>query len=222
MLRLISNTQLVVSIVAMLGLSACVQPMMVPRVPEPPTTVFNSQTANPIAIEKVVTQVPRGQQVGVLMRGVACIPQHALNAGGGQTIISDAGYLQAITEQFKSSGYPVTTSPTELFTTKSADATRLRLAASVGDIKSSVCLPMSGFGDFTNGTGEGYVRVEWQVLDSRTRELVMRKTTEGYGAAPNSTVNPGVVVVDAAIAHATRSLLASPEFQSIARNPNLR
>ena len=202
-------------------LTSCAQPVAIPQVPSASVVRFDTQNTNPIAIEKVVSQIPRGQQIGSIKLGLLCVPHLALNSGSGQWNVTDASYLQAITQEFNRSEYPITTSPNELFATKTSDSTRLRLAARILDVKSNVCFPGSGFGDLTTGTGEDYVQVEWHILDTKTREIVLRFTSAGQGTVSSSTPAPGVQASDMAIAAATRNLLGSSEFQRVAKNPTL-
>lgn len=208
--------------VALLALAGCAQAIVVPQVNNATVATFDTQAVNPIAIERVVNQVPRGQQIGSVLMGILCVPHLTLNSGSGQWNITDAGYLQAITQEFSRFEYPITTSPTELFATRNSDATRLRLAARIIDVKSNICFPMGGFGDFSSGTAEAYVQVEWQILDARSREIVMRFVSAGRGAVTTATTAPGVQASDLAIASATRNLLASQEFQRVARSSALR
>lgn len=217
-----TNAKSLVIGVILLALAGCVQPVAIPQVSDAVVARFDTHSVNPIAIERVVSQVPRGQQIGTVKLGLMCVPQLALNSGSGQWNVSDASYLQAITQEFSRSEYPVTTSPSELFVTKTSDNTRLRLAARILDVKSNVCFPMGGFGDLTNGTAEAYVQVEWQILDSKSRDIVLRFGSQGQGAVTTTTTAPGVQAADLAIASATRNFLASPEFQRVARNPALR
>lgn len=221
-MRVLKDMRRGVLCLALLAPAGCVQTAVIPQVSNATVARFDAQSVNPIAIERVVNQVPRGQQIGTLKLGLLCMPHLSLNAGSGQWNVTDASYLQAITQEFSRSEYPITTSPIELFATKTSDATRLKLAARITDIKSNVCFPMGGFGDFSNGTAEAYVQVEWQILDSKSREIVLRFVSAGQGAVTSSTTAPGVQASDLAMAGATRNLLASPEFQRVARNSALR
>ncbi len=216
------DARLIVAGLAMVGLASCAQPVNIPSVQNAIVGRFDPQNTNPIAIERVVSQIPRGQQIGAIKLGLLCVPHLTLNAGSGQWNVTDASYMQAITQEFSRAEYPITTSPNELFFTKTSDTTRLRVAARILDVKSNVCFRGSGFWDLTSGTAEAYVQVEWQILDSKTREIVLRFTSAGQGAVVNSTVAPGVQASDMAIAAATRNLLGAPEFQRVAKNPALR
>ena len=171
---------------------------------------------NPIAIERVVMQVPRGQQVGVVKGGLLCIPHVALTIGGGQAAVTDAGYLDAIQHEFAVIDYPITTSPTELFTSSAADATRIRLAGRIVDVRMNVCFPLSGFGDVSNGTADVYVRVEWQAFDSAKKVIILKTVTTGTGSVKSTTPSPAVMANDLAIGMATRRFISGPEFRDLA------
>jgi serine protease Do len=177
-----------------------------------PQTV-NRDAVNPIAIERVVAQVPRGQQIGVIQGGLLCIPHLTLTSGAGQAAITDAGYLDAITHEFAAIDYPVTTSPTELFTTGAANVTRIRVAARVLDVKQNVCYPMSGFGNVSEGTADASVRIEWQAYDATTKTIILKSTTVGYGTVKNMTSAPLALANDLAAGMAARRFIVSPEFQ---------
>jgi hypothetical protein len=204
------------SLLLLVGLGACATPVQVPVVADDATPqMFDPRAVNPIAIERVVDQVPRGQQIGVIKSGLLCVPHLAITAGSGQVNITDASYLDAIQHEFNLVDYPITTSPTELFTTAAADATRFRLAARIIDIKTNICFPLGGFGDLSSGTAEAYVQIEWQAFDNQTRSVIMKTTTSGSGTVKSSAPSPGVLANDMAAAMATRQFIAGPEFQAL-------
>lgn len=195
----------------------CVAPIDVPPVADVTAIQVDPSLVNPIAIERVVFQVPRGQQIGTVRGGIACLPWVKLNAGGSQATITDAGYLDAIQHELVAAGYRITTSPNELFQTGAASATRLRLAGRVTDIKANVCFPMSGFGDSSNGTAEVFVAIEWQAFDSASKSVVMRVATTGYGTVTQNGPGPFGEANDSAAAMATRRLTITPEFQRLVK-----
>jgi serine protease Do len=207
----------IMACVSLIGLAGCVQATEIPVVADVVLPSVDPATVNPIVIDKVVMQVPRGQQIGVIKGGLLCIPHVSLTAGSGQAAITDAGYLDAIHHELAVVDYPVTNSATDLFATLAADQTRIRLAGRIVDVKSNVCFPMMGFGDLSSGTADAFVRVEWQAYDAATRSIILKTATDGFGTIKTSVPNPGALANDMAVGMATRRLIASPEFQSLSR-----
>ncbi len=200
--------------IALTGCMAATE--IVPEADVTPAAVDRS-AVTPIAIDRVVLQVPRGQQIGVVKMGLLCIPHIAITIGSGQAAVTDASYLDAIQHEFVVIDYPITTSPTELFPTGAAEATRIRLAGRIVDVKSNVCFPMAGFGDLSNGTADASVRVEWQAYDSATKSIIFKTMTTGTGSIKKTVSNPGALANDMAAGMATRRFLVSPEFQGLER-----
>jgi serine protease Do len=196
-------------------LSGCVSYQPISPVSDVTPQTVNRDAVNQIAIERVVTQVPRGQQIGVIQGGMLCIPHATLTSGAGQAAITDAGYLDAITHEFSAIDYPITTSPTELFVTGTANSTRIRLAARILDVKQNICFPMSGFGNLSDGTADASVRIEWQAFDAATKAIILKSTTLGYGTVKSMTSAPGALANDLAAGMAARRFITSPEFQSL-------
>lgn len=65
-----------------LVLGGCVQQQAIIPVPDSNPPQYNRATSNPIAIERVVSQVTRGQTIGTVMGGLLCIPHVQLIANG--------------------------------------------------------------------------------------------------------------------------------------------
>jgi serine protease Do len=200
----------------LISLGACVQQQTVIPVSDVAVPLYDRNTANPIAIERIVSQVTRGQPIGTAMGGLLCVPHVQLIAGGGHGNITDSTYIETIHQTFASADYPITNSPKELFSDQSSASTRLRLAGRITEVRANICFPMAGFGDLVNGKGEASVKVEWQFFDSTSKSVILKTTSEGYGSVQTSVAVPLSMVHDMAIAMATRRLIVSPEFRQIA------
>jgi hypothetical protein len=123
---------------ATVALAGCVNAGVPPVADVAPPMVMDRNSVNPIAIERIVNQAQG--QTGVIRVGLLCIPNGTLRAKGN---ISDGGYValkETVQHEFDAIGYPVTTSPTELFTTAKNDETRFRLAGRVTDMQSKCLL----------------------------------------------------------------------------------
>jgi hypothetical protein len=176
---------------------------------------FDPHAVNPIAIERVVSAVHRGDQIGVIKGGLLGVPHLTITAGGSQMNVTDSGYLDAIQHEFAVVDYPITTSPKELFKTGAADATRLRVAARIISVKANICYPLAGFGDLSSGTAEAFVEIEWQAYDSGTKSIILKTTTTGTGIVGDRAAAPGVQASELAAGMATRHFIAGPEFQRL-------
>jgi hypothetical protein len=212
-----NNVWLVCVVGAALG--GCVAPMAITPETDVVPPSAEHEAVNPVAIEKIVSQVPSGQQIGVLKGGLLCIPHVAVTSGGGQFSITDGDYLEAVQHEFVAAGYPVTTSPTDLFSSAAADATRIRIGGRVTDLRANICMPMSGFGDVTNGKADVFVQINWEVFDAAAKTILFKLTTAGTGSIDTVTARPTHLAIQLAISMATRKFLASQDFQSLVRTP---
>jgi len=200
--------------VAVLALFGCVSTATPPVAEVSPPVVTDRSSVNPIAIERVVLQLPRGHQNGAIGMGLLCIPHGVLAAGSFNSSNEEA--VRIVHQQFDAIGYPVTNPTNELFPTAENDATVLRLAGRVTDVHNNVCFPMGGFGDLANGSADALVSIEWQVYDTAKKTVVLKLSTDGFGKV-SQTSQPLNVADTLALGMATRRFLASPEFQSLAR-----
>ena len=199
----------------------CVQSQEIIPLGDISAPTMDRASVTPIAIDRVVSQVPRGKQLGTVKMGLLCIPHLSLTAGSGQGNITDATYLDSIHHEFLVVDYPIMNNPTELFASQASETTRIRLGGRITDVRVNVCFPMAGFGDLSNGTADASVRVEWQAYDALTKSIILKIATEGYGSIKSSVVNPVSSANDIAVAMATRRLIVSPEFERLAK-ANLR
>jgi hypothetical protein len=205
----------ILAIVAAGLLGGCAGTAMPPIPDVTPPYVTDRNSVNPIAIERLVVQA-KGQ-TGVISIGLLCIPHGTMQAGGNA---NGAGYLAAmelIQHEFDAIAYPVTTTPTELFSTEKNDESRLRLAGRVTDLHNNVCYPLGGFGDLSNGSADSIITVEWQVYDNRTRNITLKLSTTGFSKV-SQTTSPLDVANTQALSMSVRRFLASPEFQGVAHS----
>jgi hypothetical protein len=211
---------------AMLAISlgaGCVQTLMVVPVSDSiPPTVVDPSTVHTIAMDRVVTQVPRGQKIGSIAAGLLCIPRGTVTVGGGQFNITDANYLKIIYDELANRNYPVSNDPTELFRTSEAHAADFRLGARITDLRVNVCYPLSRGGNLSEGTAEASITMEWQLFDTRSRSIVLKTESRGYGKVSGITENPGIVANDIAVGVATRNMLNDGNFSRYVGNDPAR
>jgi len=166
----------------------------------------------PIAVQKLVLQLPLGHQNGVIALGLLCIPHATLNAHAFNSTSEVA--LEIIREEFAMNGYPLINPPGDLFATADDNPTAIRIAGRVIDVHDNACFPMGGFGDLTNGSADSAVAIEWQVFDPASRTVVLRTTTTGVSRISGAS-QPLNVADTAAVRHAIRLFIASHEFQAL-------
>jgi hypothetical protein len=200
------------ALVALIGLAGCAS--TVPPVPEVYVPSADA-TVRPIAIQKVILQLPLGHQNGVVAVGLLCIPHGTLNAHAFNSTSEVA--LEIVREEFALNGYPVTNPPGDLFATPDDNPRAIRLAGRVVDVHDNVCFPMGGFGDLTNGSADSAVAIEWQVLDPASRTVVLKTTTTGV-ARIGSASQPLNLADTAAVRQSIRLFIASREFQALVRS----
>ena len=187
-----------------------------------PPTISEGTSVRPLTIERIVSQVPRGEQIGTIRAGLLCLPYASIIAGSGQFEITDSRYLDAVYHEFAATNYPVTNSAGDLFRTAASNATQLRLAGRITSNHTNICFPMGGIGDFSNGKAQASISIEWQVFDEASKSIVFKEAMDGFGEISSSTMSPAAMAQNLAVGMATRRLLASQGFQSLSYEKSLR
>ena len=203
------------SILFLVLLCACAAPVRQARV-HVPIQVEDSRQVKPVAITKVVAKIKRGDVIGELQGGLACMDQPGKLKwkSGGQVSFTTEELVDIFRDELESAGWPVVGSTDDLFSGYDYSGAEILIAAKIQEIQVNICFPMSGFGNFTDGKGEMYMKSEWQVYSSARRKIVNTFVTEGSSKVTNS--NDAVVedLLADAFAFSVRNLLANKEFLS--------
>lgn len=197
---------------------ACAPMQEIERVPDvDPKMAETFASTKAIVYERAIVRGERGDSTVTLQAGLACVPQAQAHARSGQYAATDQEYENAFQEEFARAGYRVarTVGSGDLFTDKKDIPADFRIAGVVTRPKMNVCFPMAGFGNFSTGTGEASMTVEWQVYSNAQRAVVYTSVQKGYAKITSSMPGPSRELWRDAFARAVRGLLADEKFIEI-------
>ncbi|MGD0232660.1 MAG: S1C family serine protease, partial [Syntrophorhabdales bacterium] len=165
----------------------------------------------PIMFKKIVSIVPRGKIIGDMQTGSFCSYRGPLCWKNEKTTVSDIELGDALREQLQRSGYTVVGDPDALFEDRSAEKAEFLIAGRVKDVNANMCYPRARSDDWVTAKGSVYLEVEWELYSKKTRDVVLKVTTEGSSAGsgkPQSYQDIFYQAFDAAV----RNLLANTRF----------
>lgn len=165
--------------------------------------------SRPVMFRKLVVKIPRGEVIGKIQAGLACVNHSTLTWRGGRAVVPDEDFGEVLREELIAAGYMVVGDPPALFEDPSAWKAEYLVAGLIRDVKANVCYPWGGFGNFTTAKGEAWVDVEWQIYSRRTRSVELRLSTQGT-AKSGEQPDGGIEAIAQAFRAASRNLLARP------------
>ena len=174
-----------------------------------------SANSKPIQLSKVVVRLKRGEHVGALQGGLLCVPQADLTWKGGRLKLDSDDLTDAFKEELEKYSFKTVGDTSALFEDPSSWKSEILIAGLVKELKSNVCFPMAGFGNFSNSKGESFVKVEWQIYSKLDRAVVHSVTTEGSFKSTESQEGGIDPIILNAFTQAARNLLADTKFRDI-------
>ena len=170
----------------------------------------------PVQFRKIVMKLKRGEKIGTVQGGLACIPHRTLNYRGGRNTLNSEELTEIFQEVLKANNYEVVGDPDALFEDPSTwKAEYFLVAGLVKSMKANICYPMAGFGNFSEGKGEASMVVDWQIYSRLSRKVVYEVSTEGYGEVEDSQPDGVIDVFLNSFSQATRNLLADQNFHEL-------
>lgn len=204
----------------LLGLTSC-GGVTVPKVAEhKPVEASKVAALRPIGFGRMVVKLHRGAPIGTygvgggLTSGGGCIKNSKLVYGSGRADIGDADMEDAFRTEMQAAGYTVVGHQDALF--EDTDASKALYTASgyITDVKENICYRKDFFGntDPSRASGEGYVKVQWQIYDNLHRKVITETTTEGASEISDAVEGGDTEVFLQAFADAVRGLVADSQF----------
>jgi len=165
--------------------------------------------------KKLVSKLNRGQEIGTVQIGIACIANSKIVwKRGGRFQVGDEELADTLKEELTKAGYQVVGDPNSLFEDPQEWKAEFLLAGIIKHVALNQCFPYAGFGNFTTSSGEASVEVEWQIFERRTRSVVFTSSTGGTADADQGPAG-GEQAYYSAFAASVRNLLADQRFASI-------
>ena len=202
--------------VTSLLLVGCVSPATIPTVAEKEViNVEDGRATKPVQFRKIVIKLKRGADIGSIQSGLFCVPRAELIYRGGRRTLSGDELTEVFQDELKAANYEVVGDPNALFEDPSTWKAQFLIAGLVKKMLANICFPNLGFGDITNGTGEAFMEVDWQIYSRLDRRVVYRLTTAGTGKVTQRQPAPETIAFLDAFAQATRNMLADQGFHDL-------
>lgn len=147
--------------------------------------------------------------------GLLCVPQGDLNWKGGRLKLDSDDLTDAFKEELEKYSFKTVGDTSALFEDPSSWKSEILIAGLVKELKSNVCFPKAGFGNFSSSKGESFIKVEWQIYSKLDRAVVHSVTTEGSFKSTESQEGGIDPIILNAFAQAARNLLADTKFRDI-------
>jgi len=166
----------------------------------------------PIAITKVAAKMRRGQVLGSFRAGAFCISNGDLKwKSGNKVYLSNEDLVDVFKDELERNGWPVVGTTEDLFSGYDVSGAEVLVAAKISDIKTDMCAPMAGFGNF-DVKGSMKMDVEWQVYSPARKSLIGTVETQGSTELKKSSDDASFELLQGSFSLAVNNLLASNEF----------
>ena len=180
-----------------------------------PIEVQPGQQAKPIQFRKIVVKLKRGEPIGSLSAGLACVRQGDRTWQGGRVTVTSEDFTEAFREELEKANYPVVGDPDALFEDPSEWKAEILVAGIVKKMETNMCFPNGGFGDWSSVIGGVFMRVDWQIYSRLDRKVVYTTSTEGSYQAKSMARDQQTTIFTNAFAGAVQNLLADRGFHEI-------
>jgi serine protease Do len=168
-----------------------------------------------IMFKKLISKIHRGEEIGTMQVGVACIPNTRLHwKRGGKHQVGDDELSETLREELTNAGYRIVGEPNSLFEDPQEWKAEFLLAGIIKHVAVNQCFPLAGFGNFTDSSGEASIEVEWQIFERRTRSVVFTAVTGGTAEA-SMKASGGDEAYYSAFGASVRNLLANQTLVSL-------
>lgn len=171
--------------------------------------------SKPIQLAKVVVKLKRGQHIGAVEAGLACLAHGDLNWKGGRVNVDSDELTEVFKEELEKYNFKAVGDTNALFEDPATWKSEILVAGLIKDLKANICFPWAGFYNYSSAKGEAYVKVDWQIYSKLDRAVVHSVTTEGAYKETTSKAGGGEEVIMNAFAQAARNLLADEKFREI-------
>jgi serine protease Do len=178
--------------------------------------VADSTTARPLQFQRIVIDIKRGTDIGMLSKGIGfCTESHRWLYRPGDLSFSGKELTEAFRSELTAANYNVVGDPDALFDDPSAWKAEYLVAGAIKSMNADLCYFYDRFVADTKVYGYAVMEVNWQVYSRLDRKVVYQITTQGRGDTKEPTVTGDPDVFLDGFAQATRNLLADPGFHDL-------
>ncbi len=133
-----------------------------------------SHNSKQIAVSKVLDTIEQGKVIGKAYGGTLCLSKGDLFWKGNEKVMRNVeDMLRTKLEKY---GYSLVGKANSPFNEEFSKQAELLLGGRLDDVKSNACFSVRGV------KGDSYVKVEWQVYNAKTNDVVFTVNTEGYAS----------------------------------------
>jgi hypothetical protein len=194
-------------IVFFLGLlTACsMAPLQKTVIPLTPYELKNKSKS--ISVIKLIDTLEMSKVIGKYYRGLGCFSGGELYWHGSDKLLADVSNI--VRNKLEKYGYALIGKANSTFNEEYSKQSDLLLGGKIVDIEANVCSSVHG------AKGEVFVKVAWELYDTRTKSVVLAVTTEGYSSAKDFTKTADKDLYVKGFDMATDNLLADKAFYSL-------
>ncbi|WP_051295141.1 S1C family serine protease [Maridesulfovibrio bastinii] len=187
----------------------------------------------PIAFEKAIITLKRGESIGALPAGFSedgnfCNFPNGLPLkwGEGKRLIGgrDDDFADFFYDVMNNQGYNVVGNPSVIFDREKEFAkAKYRVAARIKKLTTNICQEDSLWdGHHLNRvSGEMYIEVEWTVYSNITKSSVLKISTTGYNKIVHGIYDGNAMLLMNSFNNAAENLAATPKFHDLLLKTNL-
>ena len=205
-------------LVAAIGVAGCpaVQSVPVPQASSKSTiTAKDDAAAKRLRLSKIVVDLKSGDAIGSVAAGILCVPNRQRYYEGEKALADHKTLAETFASEMRSANFQVVEEGDEnLFETNVRDDADVLVGGIVSTVKANTCHPLLLVNGSTDGTGEAYIKVEWQLYSKIDRAVIYELSTDGHSKLTESQAQPTKSLLVQAFAHATRNLIADPNFHA--------
>lgn len=180
-----------------------------------PIAIPLDKKSKPLLFKKIVVKLKRGEDIGAIQGGLLCVAQSELIWLGGKVTVSGDEFTDVFKDELVKANYDVVGDPNALFDDPSEWKAEYLIAGLVNEMQANLCYPWSGFGNWSSGKGEAYMKVNWQIYSRLERKVIKEFTTEGSNKVTDAGPTGPIDVFLNAFAVATQNLIAEKGFNDL-------
>jgi hypothetical protein len=199
-------------LICCLLVSCSVAPLNRTVIRQEPIKVSSSKLLN-VSANKVIDAIESKSVSGKYYTGAACVGRGPLHWKATEGFLNEV--TNHVRKKLEENGYSVVGKAYSPFNEEYSKQSDLILGGKIVQVDANVCYSIEGI------KGEAYLKVEWQVFDTKTKNIILTLSTEGYASLPSFEKLGGDTSFYAqAFDMAIDNLLASKVFYSLLSKDN--
>jgi serine protease Do len=229
----IRNLLIVVFICLIFSACATVEPLKIPNIAEPANNfekIEIGEVKATFALSKIVKDIDRGKKVMAFPNfgsykgdGAYCNYRGAAEFTyiGGRRMLGN--WSTELGEDFyevlTNFGYSIAGDPSDIFNQQnSVNSAEYLIGGRLVDLMGNYCHKHHWWDGRPLHTysGETYIKIEWSILNTLTKEVIFTKTTEGYGLQEEPIVDGVYSSFSQAFVNATEKFAVNDKLRAIA------